>query len=139
MPSIEEKAEEIANIEKAKASKTTDDNDPAMLTYNLFTTLEEMRTLNCNIEAQLKTKRQDYRKIKELSEQLVKVIGNDPKLKGFKPDAEIIQKKISKQQKIFNWDKSTGLPVKSADEYIVVTLNSINNLRKNIGLDALKI
>ncbi len=137
--SIEEKAGEIANKDKEKATNTSDDNDPAMLTYNLFTTLEEMRNLNCTIDAQLETKRKDYRIIKKLSEQLVKVIGNDPKLKGFKPDAEIIQKKISEQQQIFNWDKNTGLPVKSADAYIVKTLNSINNLRRNIGLDELNI
>lgn len=132
--SIEEKAEEIANIEKAKASKTTDDNDPAMLTYKISSTLEEMRNQNYKIKEQRETKDNDYTLIKGYSDKLVKVIGNDPKLKRFKQEAEIIRKKVYNETTILQWREDNGSPTNDAQKLMTEILDSIKKLREHLGL-----
>ena len=132
--SIAEKAEEIANKDKEKASKTTDDNDPAMLTYKISSTLEEMRCQNYKVKKQRETKDNDYTLIKEYSDKLVKVIGNDPKLKRFKKKAEEIRENVYKEKTILQWRKDNGFPTDEAQELMEKILKSIKQLREHIGL-----
>ena len=134
-----EKAEEIANQGKEKASKSTDDNTPAMLTYNLFTTLQEMRTLDCREKKQKETKIDDLRKVKDFANKLVKLSQTDQTLYKYKEDVQFIHKKVLDEAKLFDWDKESGLPIPGSEKYIVSLLHSINILRNNLGLEALKI
>ena len=145
-PETKEKAEEIANQGKEKASKSTDDNSPAMLTYNLFATLQEMRTLDCREKKQKDTKIDDLRKVKDFANKLLKLSQTDQTLYKYKEDVQFIHKKVNEKVKdkkdeeiIFCWDAASGLPVPNSEKHIVSLLNSINILRNNLGLEALRI
>ena len=141
-----EKAGKIANQGKEKTSQAADDNSPAMLTNNLFSTLQEMRTLDCREKKQKDTKIEDLRKVKYFANKLRELCKKDQTLYKFKEDVEFIHKKVNEKVKdkkdeeiIFCWDAASGLPVPNSEKHIVSLLNSINILRRNLGLEVLKI